>query len=157
MILTSYYPQIWRKFKSSCLDQNQNDPIDEVNQEPFTQTTEVDAKRKNEKRQSKKKNHKRLYKTLGLLVMIAMFGSVIANMVYFIYSYNHYDLDHDKCYFNEKCLVPKQWNKIFSNMQYILYGIALILAPTLNQWKLSIEQVSSAMGLLLVRINLEKY
>ena len=103
------------------------------------------------KRQSKKKQHKRLYKTLGTLLLIAIIGSIIANSVYFFHLYELIGDDQDKCYFNEKCLKPKHLNKVLSNLQFILYGIALIQAPILCLQKMfKLEQVSSGMGVLLI-------
>ena len=104
------------------------------------------------KRQSKKKQHKRLYKTLGTLLLIAIIGSIIANCVYFFHLLELNGDDQDKCYFNEKCLKPKHLNKVLSNLQFILYGIALIQAPILCWQKMfkQLEQVSSGMGTLLI-------
>ena len=102
------------------------------------------------KRQSKKKQHKRLYKTLGTLLLIAIIGSIIANSVYFFHLLKLNGDDQDKCYFNEKCLMPKNLNKVLSNLQFILYGIALILAPIFSLKVCKLEQVSSGMGILLI-------
>lgn len=109
------------------------------------------ADRVNSKRQSKKKQHKRLYKTLGTLLFIAIIGSIMAIAAYFYHYYRQDTTDHDKCYFNEECLVVSHVNKHLSNLQFVLYGLALILAPILSNKKCQcLEQVSSGMGILLI-------
>ena len=146
----TYLPKIWPQItRIGSRPEDQEDPIPlpviEENQTPLQIADRVDSKR-----QTKKKQHKRLYKTLGTLLLIAIIGSIMAIAAYFYHYYRQDTTDHDKCYFNEECLVVFHINKHLSNLQFVLYGLALILAPILSNKKCQLEQVSFGMGILLI-------
>ena len=148
----TYLPRFWPHCTKSCSNPDEERSEESNDDQEDNQTPLQDHaydKRTDPKRQSKKKQHKRLYKTLVSLIMIAFIGSVIANIVYYFHLFDM-DGDQDKCYFNEKCLVPNHINKVLSNLQFGLYGIALILAPIFSLKVCKLEQVSSGMGILLI-------
>ena len=148
----TYLPRFWPHCTKSCSNPDEERSEESNDDQEDNQTPLQDHaydKRTDPKRQSKKKQHKRLYKTLVSLIVIAFIGSVIANSVYYFHLFDM-DGDQDKCYFNEKCLVPNHINKVLSNLQFGLYGIALILAPIFSLKVCKLEQVSSGMGILLI-------
>ena len=150
----TYLPRVWPRFMKSCSNTDEetceeSSKCDQEDNQTPLQDHDKDDKSTDVKRQSKKKQRQRLYKTLISLIFIAIIGSVIANSVYYLHLFDP-DGDQDKCYFNEKCLVPNHINKVLSNLQFGFYGIALILAPILHLKVCKLEQVSFEMGILLI-------